>query len=293
MLGIVGHHLSVGTGIRASEAACIARSLGVKYMEISTIPCNVARRYAHETGAEYGHNNNANRPQIDPAAETPEWIGIRNAVQEEGVLIGAVGGYNNFAVHPDDLHYEKERILRTCRLARTLGSDIVRVFGGDLEKGITKAQAIGQISAAFKELVGYAEQTGVYLAVENHTRLVNDADTMLEIIDFVGSDRLKITLDYTNFYWLNGDKKRTEEMIKKVAPLTVHTHFKNARMENGKCVFTTLGEGDLDIPFVLDELRSAGYNRPFYIACESEDFSDVESVRLGFARSIEYFSKIM
>lgn len=291
MLGIVGHHLSVGTGLSAQAAARIAQTLGVQTMEISGIPNQVAQQFAREIGARYGEEQA--RAQIDVDEPEQSWSRVRHQVEQEGIEIAALGGYNDFALPVEKLSVEENRLRRFCRMAQVLDIDVIRVFGGDLREGMDRNHLLKQIISCFQRAIPAAEQAGVYLAIENHLRLVNDADSLLTILNETGSDRLKITLDFTNFYWLNADQAATEDMICRLAPYVVHTHFKNARYHHGQCILTTVGEGDLNIEWVIDSLLEAGYRRPFFVAGESEDFTDLEAVKSGFSRSIEYMNQLL
>jgi sugar phosphate isomerase/epimerase len=298
-LGIVGHHLSVGTGLGLEDAARIARRLGAETFEISAIPTQVAERFSRETAADYGDENAVRNVQVDADAASSEWKQAGETLERAGLTAGALGGYNDFASPEADTEVEKERVIRFCRMAGVLGTDVIRVFGGDVTQGAEGADessrraALKRIIGCFKDVIGFAEKANLYLAIENHLRLVNDADSLLQIIEAVGSPNLKVTLDFTNFYWLNNDIKQTQRMIARVAPHTIHTHFKNARIEGGRCVFTSLGQGDLNIEWIMKVLRDSGYDRPYFIACESEDFTNISAVEKGFAQSIRYLRKLL
>ena len=293
MIGIVGHHLSIGTGISVQAVAKVAKELGASALEISAIPRSVASGFAKETGYDYGKAEDVIEVQVDVNASPSEWEQVRSSVEKAGVKICALGGYNDFALPQEELQKEKERVVKSCQTAKVLGTDVIRVFGGDFKEGMDRKAEIKKIIACFKDIMYEAEKLGIYLAIENHLNLVNDTETLLEIIESVGSPNLKVTLDYANFYWLNADVKNTESMIRQIAPYVVHTHFKNANFKDGKCMFTSLGEGDLNIEFVFDTLNEAGYNRPYFIACESEDFSNLDAVRAGFSKSLEYLVKLL
>ena len=293
MIGVVGHHLSIGTGISVQEAARVARSLGVETFEISSIPRSVASGFAKETGYDYGKAESVVKPQIDVNSSQSEWKQARADVEKEGIQICAIGGYNDFALPEKKLDAEKQRIIKSCQMAQFLGTDVIRVFGGDLKEGMDRKAEIKKIISCFKDVIREAEKSDVYLAIENHLNLVNDAETLLKIIESVGSPNLKVTLDYANFYWLNGDAKKTESMIRQIAPYVVHTHFKNGIFEESKCVFTSLDQGNLNIEMVIDALLEAGYARPYCIACESEDFSKLDAVKAGFGRSIGYLKELL
>jgi len=293
MIGVVGHHLSIGTGISACKAAKIAAELGATAFEISAIPRSVASGFAKEIGYDYVKAEDVIDVQVDVNASPADCEQVRSSVEEAGVKICALGGYNDFALPNEELQAEKERIVKSCRAAKALGTDIIRVFGGDFKEGMDRKAEIKKIVGCFKDIMPEAEKSGIYLAIENHLHLVNDAETLLEIIDSVESDNLKVTLDFANFYWLNADVRKTESMIHRIAPHVVHTHFKNVICEDGKCSFTSLGQGDLNIDMVIDTLLEAGYSRPYCVACESEDFSNLDAVRTGFARSIEYLADLL
>ncbi|MDE0397894.1 MAG: sugar phosphate isomerase/epimerase [Candidatus Poribacteria bacterium] len=65
------------------------------------------------------------------------------------------------------------------------------------------------------ELVDYAKKSGVIVAIEPGTLIMNTPDKILELLKLVGSSHLKV-----NFHINESDKKTVSELI----PVSVHAH---------------------------------------------------------------------
>ena len=99
------------------------------------------------------------------------------------------------------------------------------------------------------------------LALENHGHLVNDAPTLVEILQAVNDDHLRLTLDTGNFCWAGRSLEEAAAYFKELAPYVVNVHLKDLVFTGpAKVQFLPLGEGDLDLKKVIQELATVGYN---------------------------------
>jgi sugar phosphate isomerase/epimerase len=174
-----------------------------------------------------------------------------------GLPISCVGISTDFC-NPDPS--ERSRMVMTVKkglnIARELGAPALRVFGGRLPEGHTEAQAMGWTVEALRECVGYAEEAGVVIAVENHGGITSRADSLISMIRSVGSPWLGVNLDLGNY------KDSAYEDIAKTVPYTVHIHAK-VRLVGGEKV---------DYDKVKGLLEDEGYNG--FISIEYEEDED-------------------
>jgi sugar phosphate isomerase/epimerase len=199
----------------------------------------------------------------------------------------AVSGYNDF-VQKDigELTRQIEKLENTCKLAREVSAKVVRAFGGEPKEGINRKDAIKLIIEGFREMVKRAERLGIILGLENHGDLTNDARVELEILEGVGSEYLRLTVDTSNYYWYGNNLKDIEEFFKLVAPYTVHTHLKDGSTKNGikdKYLSLALGEGEINLRLFLEELKKNGYKNPLCI-----EYEGVEDPKIGLKKGLDW-----
>jgi 3-oxoisoapionate decarboxylase len=100
---------------------------------------------------------------------------------------------------------------------------------------------------------------GMSVALENHDRF--PAQTLVDIIETVGADKVGITLDTVNSF---GALEGPQQVVETLAPYVLSLHVKDftIRRVPSQMGFVIegcpAGEGRLDIPWLLDTIRAAG-----------------------------------
>ena len=119
-----------------------------------------------------------------------------------------------------------------------------------------------------------ADALGVTIAVETGPE---SAEVLRAFIERLGSERLRVNYDPANLLMKGFDHMGGVEVL---APYIVHTHAKDAVREDpdGRRQ-RPLGEGDVDIPAWIAELKRVGFDG--WVCVERESGED----RLGDARS--------
>lgn len=231
---------------------------------------------------------------------------IKKAVRERGLLITSVAGYNDFTVSDiTELKKQVEQLSWYCQLASDLNVKIVRVLSGDHQGGEPRQQYISSIIKGMKMAVKVAEELDLILALENHGHLVNDAPTMLRILQEVASDRLKITLDTGNFSWAGHSLDETYHYFEMLAPHVANVHLKDFIFDNEQVKFVPLGQGLIIFKQLLNILQENDYQGMFL--CEYEGAGEpkellkagvfnqerfVTELKQGTRQSLDYIGSI-
>lgn len=124
-----------------------------------------------------------------------------------------------------------------------------------------EAEFVRNLDPMLHEALRAAEDQGVILAIENHGDL--NADAMLRLLARMDSPNLKVTLDTGNLLAVKDDPV---EGARKLAPFVAATHIKDLVIEPNALTgaptwsCTPTGKGMVNVPAILDHLRSAGYN---------------------------------
>ncbi|TFB76678.1 sugar phosphate isomerase/epimerase [Cryobacterium glaciale] len=170
--------------------------------------------------------------------------------------------------HPDGLHRGQdegalEDLIRHIPRAEKVGASIMRIVASSMlyvneDHGPQIAASVKMLKKATR----VAEDNGVTLAIENHIDFTSEE--ILDILDGVGSDNLKVNFDTGNALRLFEDPV---EAARRLAPVTVATHTKDIISRRGGSPsdrFTfwpscPAGEGLVDLLSVARVLDESGF----------------------------------
>jgi len=106
-------------------------------------------------------------------------------------------------------------------------------------------------------LAAHAEQAGVIATAEPHVgSALHTPQGAIWLVDQVGSPALRIHFDISH---LNVQGMDMDDVVAKLAPLSVHTHVKDERGVVPDYEFLIPGEGEMDYVRYLRAMERAGY----------------------------------
>lgn len=150
---------------------------------------------------------------------------------------------------------EPQHLQSYLRLAQQVGSQIVRVVVDTANAQPSEKEIV----TTLRQLMPDFEAANVQLAIENHDRF--RAETLVQIIEQVGSDHLGICLDTVNSF---GALEGPGVVVPALAPWVVNLHIKDfVVVRAGHQMGFTIegrpaGQGQLDVPAVLATLHAHG-----------------------------------
>jgi sugar phosphate isomerase/epimerase len=211
-----------------------------------------------------------------------EWKEVVAKLNEYELSVSAYDVSNNFVKeNREERNQEIEKVKNGIHLAKLLGTNIVRVFCGDLHENIDYEQGKEWIIESLRECAKLAEAQHVYLAIENHGLLAGRSEQVREIIDQVKSTHVKSTFDTGNFLLVHENPLHAFEQLKHDI---VHVHFKDFRrkseneslkgfrsIKGQEFIGVIPGEGDVPILEILSEFKSLKYNGWLSIEYEGHD----------------------
>jgi sugar phosphate isomerase/epimerase len=150
-------------------------------------------------------------------------------------------------------------------LAAKAGANVVRATLSHILCGDRRNFAGGwdahlaALAERLRELLPFAEELGVCIAVENHQDATNE--DLLELAERTGhSPAFGITLDTGNPLAVGQDPT---EAARKLAPIIRHVHLKDYTIhfapEGYRLARCAAGEGAIDFPAILAAVRSNGH----------------------------------
>lgn len=149
---------------------------------------------------------------------------------------------------------EAEHLTKQILLSRRLGSRLLRTvpeLGG-------RTPALPQMRASLEEVLPELERNKVRLALENGRV---PAEPLARMLKEIASEWIGITLDTVNSLAV---PEGTREVVKQLAKYTFCFHVKDFVVKRvwHMMGFTVEGrpadEGQMDLPWILEELRAAG-----------------------------------
>ncbi len=154
------------------------------------------------------------------------------------------------------VEHEVERLSRVIVAARRLGTRHVRVFSFFRGEGVPAEAIRDDVLVRMRALADVAEREGVVLLHENEKQIYGDVpQRVLDIVESVGSDALRLAWDNANFVQV-GVRPFTDAWPL-LAPHVEYLQVKDALAADGTVV--PAGEGDGELLATVTALRDAGY----------------------------------
>ena len=190
---------------------------------------------------------------------------IRNALEKHGFEACMLACYSDFT-HPDETHREQELISLKAdiKLAKALGAKFVRVTAGQNHPGTKRSEGVGWVTHGFRHALDEAEECGITLAYENHTKgapwqhwdFSQPSEIFLEILDALSNTPLGACFDTANPLVLNEDVLK---LLDKVIDRVVVLHVFDIQ-ETGKFEPVRVGTGASPIPQVFSRMVQANFD---------------------------------
>jgi sugar phosphate isomerase/epimerase len=197
---------------------------------------------------------------LPPEATAEE---VLNLIEPHGLSVASVETSTDL----DDGHigYTLETASTKAALAKALGATYLftSVKAGHLPKrtAYERLRQVGDVVATHE----------IFLAMETHPDLCQNADNMLETMAGVSHPHVGINFDTANVYYYNRDTDGLAE-LKRVVQHVRGVHFKetNGGLKDGN--FPVFGEGIVDFAGAEAVLEEAGYAGPYVMELEGSVF---------------------
>ncbi|MDQ6421244.1 sugar phosphate isomerase/epimerase family protein [Paenibacillus sp. LHD-117] len=223
---------------------------------------------------------------------------IRGAAASNGLELSNYAIGANFADKEGQaLREEIERVKREVDVCAALGMNRMRhdvASSQDLSIGHFLAQ-LPKLVEACREIADYAASFGITTSVENHGYFVQQSDRVQALVQAVGRDNFRTTLDVGNF--LCADENPSRAVANNIA-LASMVHVKDFyvrpsyrypgegwfKSSGGNYLRGAIaGQGDIDMPNVLRIVKESGYDG--YVSIE---FEGMEECRKGTKLAFDY-----
>lgn len=168
--------------------------------------------------------------------------------------------------HPDQekCKADIEDIKHWIDIAKTLGAEQVRVVAGNQE---ANAEVIQRSAKHLQELATYATSQGLYTSTENWQKTSEDADALLQILEFNPDMRLIADIG-------NAEGKDKYQTLAKLLPRANSIHFKVRYLDDGSA------EAE-DLAKVLELIQSSKFSGVITLIYDKkvQEWKGIEALR--------------
>ncbi len=210
---------------------------------------------------------------------------------------------NFFVADPER---EVERVCKHIDIASECGipllrHDVTYSYYDGYEGIKTYKKVIEAVAPYISKVADYAKSKNVTTCSENHGRLMQDSDRMLELFDAVNNTNYGFLCDIGNFGGVDED---CEKAVSRLLDLVVHVHAKDCFTRSGMSYNpgrgfgvsragnyrrpTIFGHGDVPSYQILNAIKNSGYDG--YVSIE---FEGMESVLDGVSIGAENLNRMI
>lgn len=159
--------------------------------------------------------------------------------------------------------------LAACIDARTVVAYIAGYYNPPTYKLMSRKAAMQVMVDSVKECAEYAGERGLTFSIEPHQEtLINTPETTLDVIDRVGLDNVRVTIDFGGMELGMRPHMPVADAFASFRGLINHIHAKDITGVIGHWNMCWFGGGMVDFARYADALRAIGYDG--YVAVEWE-----------------------
>ena len=145
-------------------------------------------------------------------------------------------------------------LKRAVDVAAVLGSEAVSFWGGVPKPGVTRAQADRWLAAGIGEVVAHAKAAGMVAALEPEPGMaVETVDDFAALAGDLPDLRLALDLGHCLVTGERDPAAALREFAERLGTVSIED------MRRGEHVHLAFGEGDMDVPGLLDTLEAIGF----------------------------------
>ena len=204
---------------------------------------------------------------------------LKARIEELGLELVCLAGYTDFTAGVDKpgiphVEIQAAYVGELARLARDLGTDMIRIFTGYERKGVPFDKQYSMVVEGLKMAGQKAAQHGVTLAVQNHHDIGLHHDAMYWLLNEVNLPNVKAAWDAWSPTLEGLSSEELRQSVLKMKPFIVHTtsadyvrlprfhyqhNFTNYLPLEDVLRAVPLGEGIIDYHTFFNTLKEIGY----------------------------------
>jgi sugar phosphate isomerase/epimerase len=188
--------------------------------------------------------------------DTEQLDALAALLDERGMGVSAIASPIGKVDVTLPVQHEVHRLGSAIRAAKRLDARYIRIFSFYRGEGVGVASIRDEVLVRMRALADLAERENVIVLHENEKGIYGDTpERVLDVIESVGSDNLRVAWDNANFVQV-GVKPFTDG-YRMLRPHFEYLQVKDALASSGDVV--PAGEGDGELLETLTALRDDGY----------------------------------
>jgi sugar phosphate isomerase/epimerase len=192
-----------------------------------------------------------NRSELDEA---------RRMIRDHGLKVSAIGSPIGKVKLDEPFGPHLDKFKHAVDLAQFFETPFIRMFSYYAPQGKNIDDYRDQVIERMAAKVQVVEGTDVTMVHENEAHIYgHTAENCADLIEAVGSDRLRLAYDPANFVWGEKITNNVEACWPVMKPYVVHIHIKDWKL-GAPDVGSLPGQGDGQIKELLAELAAMKYD---------------------------------
>ncbi len=192
-----------------------------------------------------------NRSELDEA---------RKVIRDHGLKVSAIGSPIGKVKLDEPFGPHLDKFKHAVDLAQFFETPFIRMFSYYAPQGKNIDDYRDQVIERMAAKVQVVEGTDVTMVHENEAHIYgHTAENCADLIEAVGSDRLRLAYDPANFVWGEKITNNVEACWPVMKPYVVHIHIKDWKL-GAPDVGSLPGQGDGQIKELLAELAAMKYD---------------------------------
>lgn len=192
-----------------------------------------------------------NRSELDDA---------RKRIRDHGLKVSAIGSPIGKVKLDEPFEPHLDKFKHAVDLAQFFETPFIRMFSYYAPEGENIDEYRDQVLERMAAKVQVVEGTDVTMVHENEAHIYgHTAENCVDLVEAVGSERLRLAYDPANFVWGEKITNNVEVCWPIMKPYVVHIHIKDWKLDSPD-IGSVPGQGDGQIKALLAELAGMGYD---------------------------------
>jgi len=184
----------------------------------------------------------------------------RKMILDHGLKVSAIGSPIGKVKLDEPFEPHLDKFKHSVELAQFFETPFIRMFSYYAPEGKNIDDYRDQVLERMAAKVAVVENVDVTMVHENEARIYgHTAENCVDMIEAVGSPKLKLAYDPANFVWGEKLTNNVEVCWPVMQPHVVHIHIKDWKLGSAD-VGSMPGQGDGQIKELLAELAAMNYD---------------------------------
>ena len=184
----------------------------------------------------------------------------RKMIRDHGLKVSAIGSPIGKVRLDEPFEPHLDKFKHAVELAHFFETPFIRMFSYYAPQGRDIDDYRDQVMERMAAKVQVVEGTDVTMVHENEAHIYgHTAENCADLVETIGSDRLRLAYDPANFVWSEKITNNVEVCWPVMKPYVVHVHIKDWKLGSAD-IGSLPGQGDGQIKELLAALAAVNYD---------------------------------